>query len=190
MSRARSSFRRDFDWVPGAGQQESAPGPGFGRPRLRYESSTYRLKTPDAPESSYTRAVESRVDMFGPRRAFCPHSNMLGLTRFSGRARCGALGLTLLACAATCVGQSSGDSGSFCLYERFDTTVNTLGLITRSDPTAGYKLNQYLAFDAGLPVYIVRPHESLLSGLATNIASSLYAAKVLACSRRAASRIH
>lgn len=85
---------------------------------------------------------------------------MIHRFRFSGRVRCGALGITLLVCAANCAGESPDQAG-FYLYERFDSTANTLGFISRVDSTAGYKLNRYVAFDAGLPLYIVRPSESV-----------------------------
>jgi hypothetical protein len=52
--------------------------------------------------------------------------------------------------------EPEGESG-FTLHERIQGSGSTLGMITKFDTAVGYQFNRYLAVEAGLPVYVVRP---------------------------------
>ncbi len=66
-----------------------------------------------------------------------------------------------LALAALCVitgtAYAASDERGLIWTEQFQGSYDTLGLFTRFDSTFGYQFNKYLAVDAGLPVYFVRP---------------------------------
>ena len=70
----------------------------------------------------------------------------------------GILAVTALAAVALAQDQNNG----FTLQTRLDSTVNALGVIARIDPVAGYRLNKYVAVEAGLPFYFVKPSDSAL----------------------------
>jgi hypothetical protein len=75
-------------------------------------------------------------------------------------------GIHKLLIAALCCGPAAAQSGEergFTLYERFDGTANTLGAFMRLDSTLGYNFNRFVALEAGLPVYFVRPSETALA---------------------------
>ncbi len=65
-------------------------------------------------------------------------------------------------CSSSAVAQN-GEERGFTLYERFDGTANTLGAFMRLDSTLGYNFNRFVTFEAGLPVYFVRPSETALA---------------------------
>lgn len=66
---------------------------------------------------------------------------------------------------AGCVRPAAAQSEErgFTLYGRFDGTANTLGTFMRLDATVGYNFNRFVAVEAGLPVYFVRPSETALA---------------------------
>ncbi len=65
---------------------------------------------------------------------------------------------------ASGVALASDEQRGFTLYERFEGSSNTLGVITRLDSTFGYNFNRFVSVDAGAPVYFVRPSASALDG--------------------------
>jgi len=72
---------------------------------------------------------------------------------------------TLILVASGAVAAESEGSRGFTLYERFQGSSNTLGLVTRLDTTIGYNWNRYFAVDAGIPVYFVRPSDATTSAV-------------------------
>lgn len=81
----------------------------------------------------------------------------------SGRAAALAYLFTLLAAASA--GAADEDRGVI-LYERFLGSSSRLGNIFRLDSTLGYSFNEHFTIDGGLPVFFVRPSETVtaLSG--------------------------
>ncbi len=55
----------------------------------------------------------------------------------------------------------SDDSRGFSLSERFQSSINTLGAVNELDSRLGYQFNSHLGVDGGLPVYFVRPANSV-----------------------------
>lgn len=61
------------------------------------------------------------------------------------------------------VALASDEQRGVTLYERFEGSSNTLGVITRFDSTLGYNFNRFVSVDAGAPVYFVRPSASAVT---------------------------
>src|SRR5581483_2350885 len=66
-------------------------------------------------------------------------------------------GVTVAAHAA-----DSEESG-WTFYERFQSSINSLGAVNQLDNSVGYKFNSHFGVDAGLPVYFVWPSNSSTS---------------------------
>lgn len=65
-------------------------------------------------------------------------------------------------------GAESGDSSrGVTLYERFQGSVNTLGVVNQLDSSVGYNFNSHFAIDGGIPVYFVRPSSSTVTSTGT-----------------------
>ena len=75
----------------------------------------------------------------------------------SRAAQWGCLCATLILLASGAAAAESEGSQGFTLYERFQGSSNTLGLVTRLDTSIGYNFNRHFGVDAGIPVYFVRP---------------------------------
>lgn len=66
--------------------------------------------------------------------------------------------------------ESDDSSRGFTLYERFQGSANTLGVVNDLDTSVGYKFNRYFGIDGGLPVYFV--HASNSTTATTPVSSS------------------
>lgn len=51
----------------------------------------------------------------------------------------------------------------FTFYTSFQGSASDLGVITRLDPSAGYRFNRFFEIDAGLPIYFIRPSDRVAS---------------------------
>ncbi len=71
------------------------------------------------------------------------------------------LRIVVIAAFATAAWAQEEGSG-FTLEMTMDGTANALGTIMRFDPTAGYRINRYVAIEAGIPTYYVKPSETAL----------------------------
>ena len=56
---------------------------------------------------------------------------------------------------------AADDSHGLILYERFLGSSNTLANVFRLDTTVGYSFNKYFSVDGGLPVFFVRPSQTV-----------------------------
>src|SRR5215469_16720279 len=56
---------------------------------------------------------------------------------------------------------AADDSQGLILYERFLGSSNTLANVFRLDTTVGYSFNKYFSIDGGLPVFFVRPSQTV-----------------------------
>jgi hypothetical protein len=65
-----------------------------------------------------------------------------------------ALLSALVSAPAVLFAQGELDVSGFTLTERIQGTGSSLGLITKFDTAFGYRFNQYLAVEGGLPVYV------------------------------------
>jgi len=63
--------------------------------------------------------------------------------------------------------QSVEPSRGFTWYERFEGSVNTLGVVTRLDSTVGYNLDSHFSVAGGIPVYFVAPSASTTAATGT-----------------------
>jgi hypothetical protein len=76
--------------------------------------------------------------------------------------RRGILLLLIATLGGSAVAQT-GEQQGFTFRARLDGTANTLGFIARMDSALGYNLNRFVALEAGLPVYFVRPSQTALA---------------------------
>ena len=88
-------------------------------------------------------------------------------------AQWGCLCATLTLVGSGAVAAESGGSRGFTLYERFQGSSNTLGLVTRLDTSLGYNFNRYFGVDAGIPVYFVRPSGATASAVGTTAGNGI-----------------
>jgi hypothetical protein len=56
---------------------------------------------------------------------------------------------------------AADDSRGLILYERFLGSSNSLANVFRLDTTVGYSFNKYFSIDGGLPVFFVRPSQTV-----------------------------
>ena len=56
---------------------------------------------------------------------------------------------------------AADESHGLILYERFLGSSNTLANVFRLDTTVGYSFNKYFSVDGGLPVFFVRPSQTV-----------------------------
>ncbi|MCS6952639.1 MAG: hypothetical protein RMK57_13890 [Bryobacterales bacterium] len=84
------------------------------------------------------------------------------------------------AAALLCAGAALGQEKGFYFYQRVEATANELAWITRLEATAGYNVNRYLGFEAGVPVYFVRPQPRIKAAPAVERADGLGNVRVTA----------
>lgn len=65
----------------------------------------------------------------------------------------------------------SDDSRGFTFYERFQGSVNTLGVVNDLDTSIGYKFNPHFGIDGGLPIYFVHASSSTAGAAGTGTTS-------------------
>src|SRR5215471_12304028 len=70
---------------------------------------------------------------------------------------------------------AADDSHGLILYGRFLGSSNTLANVFRLDTTVGYSFNKYFSVDGGLPVFFVRPSQSLTGTSSSNGIGNVYA---------------
>src|SRR5947207_3442844 len=88
-------------------------------------------------------------------------------------AQWGCLCATLTLVGSGAVAAESEGSRGFTLYERFQGSSSTLGLVTRLDTSLGYNFNRYFGVDAGIPVYFVRPSGATASAVGTTAGNGI-----------------
>lgn len=67
--------------------------------------------------------------------------------------------------------ESDSETG-FTFYERFQGSVNTLGVVNDLDSSVGYKFSPHFGIDGGLPVYFVHPLNSAAGATTAGTMSS------------------
>ncbi len=82
------------------------------------------------------------------------------------------LRIALVGVLAT-VAWAQEEGRGFTLEMTMDGTANALGTIMRFDPTAGYRINRFVAMEAGIPTYYVKPSETALPYLSAASGSGL-----------------
>ena len=66
--------------------------------------------------------------------------------------------------------ESDEATRGFTFYERFQSSINTLGAVNALDSSVGYKFNSHFSIDGGIPIYFVRPSSATAS--ATGVSAS------------------
>src|SRR5690242_1400823 len=66
--------------------------------------------------------------------------------------------------------ESDESTRGFIFYERFQSSINTLGAVNALDSSVGYKFNSHISVDGGIPIYFVRPSSATAS--ATGVSAS------------------
>lgn len=65
------------------------------------------------------------------------------------------------------------DASGFTLAERIQGSGSSLGLITKFDTAFGYRFNQYLAVEGGIPVYLINPSNSFSTATGGRVNSGI-----------------
>ncbi len=73
----------------------------------------------------------------------------------------------VVVCATGAFAEEAGSGRGFVFSERFQGSANAVGLVTRLDSSVGYNFNRHLGVDVGLPVYFIRPSDSVAASLGT-----------------------
>jgi len=68
---------------------------------------------------------------------------------------CGCCVAVLLVASFRLCAQNTESSRGFTWYESFEGSVNSLGVVTRLDSTAGYNFDSHFSVAGGIPVYFV-----------------------------------
>jgi hypothetical protein len=75
--------------------------------------------------------------------------------------------------AGNAVWAQQEENRGFVFYESFQGSTNAIGMVNRLDTTVGYRFNRFVELNVGLPLYFIRPSDSISTTFGTNSHSGL-----------------